>query len=112
MADRYFDVLSAVESTEAVVTVSGDLDLASVPRLDDELAGVLALDGESGPGLERIVVDLSGVDFVDSSGLTALIKANRRAKEGGLGFVLRSPSERVMRTLKLTQLETVLDIER
>ena len=107
MVDRYFDVTSAVGGPEAVVTVSGDLDLATVPRLDDELAGVLAGDH----AVERLVVDLSGVDFVDSSGLTALIKSNRRAKEDGLAFVLRSPSERVMRTLKLTQLETVLDIE-
>lgn len=107
MADRHFEVMSAVGGPEAVVTVSGDLDLATVPRLDTELAGVLAGD----PGVERVVVDLSGVDFVDSSGLTALIKSNRRAKEDGLAFVLRSPSDRVMRTLKLTQLETVLDIE-
>ena len=110
MVDRYFDVTSAVDGHEAVVTVSGDLDLATVPRLDAELGGVLAVDGDA-PSPERVVVDLSAVDFVDSSGLTALIKANRRAKEDGLAFVLRAPSDRVMRTLKLTQLETVLDIE-
>lgn len=110
MVDRYFDVTSAVDGREAVVVVSGDLDLATVPRLDAELGDVLALDGEA-PALERVVVDLSGVDFVDSSGLTALIKTNRRAKDDGLAFVLRAPSARVMRTLELTQLETVLEIE-
>lgn len=96
-----------VDGTDAVVVVTGDLDLATVPRLETALTDAFARDGE----LQRVVVDIAGVEFVDSSGLTALIKANRRAGEESLSFVLRSPSDRVRRTLQLTQLETVLAVE-
>lgn len=107
MVDRYFDCTHAFVGDDAVITASGDLDLASVPTLEASLASAFASDAD----LERIVVDMAGVEFVDSSGLTALIKANRRAKEEGLGFVLRAPSARVVRTLELTQLQAVLDVE-
>jgi ABC-type transporter Mla MlaB component len=50
-----------------VTTISGDLDIAGVPALRDQLLGVLA------PHASRMIIDLSGVTFCDASGLAALV---------------------------------------
>jgi anti-sigma B factor antagonist len=106
MPERPFSTTVCHDGGGAVVGVEGDLDLASVPRLSEALDEALGR-----VGVRRVSVDLSGVDFIDSSGLTSLIKARRRAGDAGVDFVLRSPSERVRRTLELTRLTSVFDVE-
>jgi len=64
-----------------ITAISGDLDIARVPAVREQLLGIL------GPHLSRIVVDLAGVTFCDASGLAVLIGASRRAWL--LGGVLR-----------------------
>ena len=64
-----------------IAAIGGDLDIASVPALREQLREVL------GPDASRMVVDLSGVTFCDASGLAVLIGIRRRA--GLLGGVLR-----------------------
>ena len=64
-----------------VVTIRGELGIAAVPALREQLLVLLA------SGADRIVVDLSRVTFCDSSGLAVLVGAGRRA--GLLGGVLR-----------------------
>jgi anti-anti-sigma factor len=54
-----------IQRRDGKLVVAGDLDLATVPRLDEAIA---SLDGEA-------VIDLSGVEFVDSSGIHALVRA-------------------------------------
>ena len=108
MPDRMFDAELSVERDDAVVRLAGDLDIASVPTLESVLGGAYGRAGD----VRRIVLEMAAVEFIDSSGLTALIKAHRQAVELDLRLVLRRPSERVTRTLQLTQLETVLEVER
>jgi len=95
------------DGADAVVVLRGDLDLATVPRLDAVLATAFGSEGD----VERVVVDMAAVEFIDSSGLTALVKGNRQAADLGLALVIRAPSDRVLRTLQLTQLDTVLVVE-
>lgn len=57
-----------------VVTVRGDLDWLSVPRLDGELIRAWESD------CEAVILDLGGVDFADSSGIGSLVAAHRRAE--------------------------------
>jgi anti-anti-sigma factor len=66
-----------VDPAGAVVTVVGDLDIASAQQFMDRT--FLVLDREPGD----LTVDLNGVAFCDSSGITALIKLRRRCDERG-----------------------------
>lgn len=87
-----------------VVQVSGELDIASAPLLHDH---VLALIGDG----HRIVLELAGVEFMDSSGLEVLLSCHGRAEQAGTGLVLRRPSPRVSRLLELTGLRSHFVIE-
>jgi anti-anti-sigma factor len=58
------------------VEVEGELDVATAPLLDEALKQAEASDAA------RIVIDLGGVSFIDSTGLRALLEANARDAEG------------------------------
>ena len=87
-----------------IAAIGGDLDIASVPALREQLREVL------GPHASRIVVDLSEVTFCDASGLAVLIGIRRRA--GLLGGVLRlaAPAPPVVAVLRLTGLDLQFEI--
>jgi anti-sigma B factor antagonist len=81
-----------------VVRVKGELDAATAPTLQAELADTVE------EGWDRIVIDLTDVPFVDSSGLGALVAVRKRALEQGTEVVLRSPHDRVRMLLDVTGL--------
>ena len=87
-----------------VVTISGELDIASAPVLREQLLGLLR------PGASRIVIDHSGVIFCDASGLAVLVGASRRA--GLLDGVLRlaAPTPLTATVLRLTGLNSRFEI--
>jgi anti-anti-sigma factor len=86
-------------SGECVVRLFGEFDLAGFEEVDRELHG-LQSNRE-----DRVVVDLQGVTFIDSSGLRALLQAWRRSKDEGSEFLLAHPPETVQSLLHLTGLE-------
>ena len=73
------------EGTTAIVAVSGELDLASVPQLRSCLTDLI------GRGEHRMVVDLSGVTFCDSTALGVFVGAHRRVTSGGGKVEFRDP---------------------
>jgi anti-sigma B factor antagonist len=83
-----------------VVAVRGDLDWLSVPSLDSELARAWRL----GDGV--VILDLSGVEFVDSSGVNSLVTAHRRAESEGrrLGIIEGGKIRTLLRRYGLDQL--------
>jgi anti-sigma B factor antagonist len=87
-----------------IVTISGDMDIASVPVLREQLLGLLR------PHASRVVIDLSEVTFCDASGLAMLVGASRRA--GQLGGVLRlaAPTPLVATVLRLTGLDSRFEV--
>ena len=89
---------------QAVVTVRGELDLFTAPRLQ------VALEGACDLGARRLVVDLAKVSFIDSSALGVLIAVGRklRAAEGSLDLVCED--DHVRRVLELTGLACVFGI--
>ena len=87
-----------------MLTVAGELDLASAPALEDELDK--ALDGGAG----RIVVDLRELEFIDSTGLSVLVKAHQRAQESDQEFGLVKGGAQVQRLLSLTGLSDRLTV--
>jgi anti-sigma B factor antagonist len=88
-----------IQDGVAVVTPRGELDVAATPALEDALAGAA---GEA--GLHGIVVDLSELEFMDSSGLRAVVLAEQRLGEQGVRFALVRGGEPVHRVFELTRM--------
>jgi anti-sigma B factor antagonist len=88
------------------VTVSGEIDLYTAPRLHSGLSAVIAkADPES-----RVTVDMSRVDFCDSTGMNVLLTSLRQANERGIGFELAAPRPAVKKILQVTGLDSVFTI--
>jgi anti-sigma B factor antagonist len=68
------------------------------------------LNEELGSGVEKLVMDLSNVDFMDSSGIGLLVSVNTRMRSGGKFFYLYNPSPQVEKTLNLVQLFSFFEI--
>jgi anti-sigma B factor antagonist len=79
-----------------VISVSGELDLASSPALEEELERV------SESGADVVVVDLRELEFMDSTGLSVLVRAHQAAQEHGRRLGLVNGSQQVQRLLALT----------
>ncbi|MEU4247067.1 STAS domain-containing protein [Amycolatopsis sp. NPDC026612] len=90
-----FSVATRPSGTGPVITVEGELDVATAPRLR---AGIAALVLERG---QLLVVDLAGVTFCDSSGISALIAARNVAEAAGAGVALVAVPARLSRTFGL-----------
>lgn len=88
-----------------VIAARGDVDLASSPRLRTELLDSLGGDGRT------VALDLSGVRYMDSSGVATLVEGLRRAGETGAELRLVAPSDQVRKVLEMTRLETVFTID-
>ena len=61
-------------------------------------------------GFKNIILDLSLVQFVDSSGLSALLVGNRLSKDAGGTFVLTNLNTHIQKLVKISQLESILNI--
>jgi anti-sigma B factor antagonist len=85
-----------------VISVAGELDLASSPAFEEELARITASDAK------QIVLDLRELEFMDSTGLSMLVKAQQLAEEAGQRFGLVKGSPQVQRLLALTGIEDLL----
>lgn len=87
----------------AIVTLSGDVDLESSPRVRGALL-------ECVKSRSNVVVDMSAVQYIDSSGVASLVEAFQTARKNGSGFVLASVSEAALRVLELARLDKVFTI--
>jgi anti-sigma B factor antagonist len=88
-----------------IMSLGGEIDLYTAPRLHGELGTVL-----SGDGPVQVVVDMSGVDFCDSTGMNVLLAAHRRAREQGGDLELAAPRPAVRKILQVTGLESVFTV--
>jgi anti-sigma B factor antagonist len=84
------------DGATAVVAVSGELDLASGPELEAQL------DQLNGPETTLVVIDLRRLDFMDSTGLSILVRAHQRLAGEGCEMGLVRGSQQVQRLLDLT----------
>jgi anti-anti-sigma factor len=90
-----FSVVTRTTEAGSVVTVEGELDVATAPRLRAGVAAVVLRPGQ------LLVVDLAGVTFCDSSGISALIAARNVAEAAGAGVALAAVPARLSRTFAL-----------
>jgi anti-sigma B factor antagonist len=85
-----------------VIELNGELDMFTAPLLRDVLLGV------SGDGGNFLAVVMSGVAFLDSSGLGVLIGAAKRANAGGGGLCIAGARDNVLKVLRITGLTRVM----
>lgn len=100
---------ASIELTEVrgvvVATLVGEVDLAVVDRLDAEL------EEAAGPGVRSLVVDLTGVSYLDSAGLHMLFKLAHRRHSSGCATRVAVPPGPVRRVMELTGVEAVLGMD-
>jgi anti-sigma B factor antagonist len=80
------------------------LDSSIAPQLKSEMVTLHA------EGVRNIILDLSEVKYTDSSGLSALLVGNRILQEDNGIFILARLSEHTMKLIKISQLDSVLNI--
>jgi anti-sigma B factor antagonist len=88
---------TTVVGDDVVISLSGEVDLATIPLLHDNLVRALA----HHPG-RRLVVDLDGVTFLDDSGLGVLLGAAGSARQAGGDLTVVCNSDRLRERLDLT----------
>lgn len=99
---RMLDVNAWVDAGRSVVELVGELDMYSAARLRE------VLDHLPKDAQRRVALEMSRLDFLDSSGLGVLIRAMKRAKMLGGGLCLVAVQERVLKTLRITGLLRVM----
>jgi anti-sigma B factor antagonist len=86
-----------------VVSLSGEVDIMRSPDLQASLQD--AINRISGKGV--VVVDLSGVTYMDSSGVATLVRGLQLSRKKGVGLVLCSLQDRVRSIFEIARLDTV-----
>ncbi|HEY5194784.1 MAG TPA: STAS domain-containing protein [Solirubrobacteraceae bacterium] len=99
------EISSALVDGAVRVSLQGEFDLASTRQVEERFAAI----DEQGPA--RVVVDLSGLAFIDSSGLRVLLLADALASEHGYELVLLPGQEPVQRVFEMTGALDVLRFE-
>lgn len=93
-----------IEAGRTVISVSGEVDLHSAPQLRDRLTAALDAHGAA------VVLDLSEVGFLDSTGLGVLVAARARANECGGAIPLVCTQDRILKLFTITGLDNVFDV--
>lgn len=88
------------------ITLAGDLDPATAPQLEEALATVV-----SDQTVGRVVLDLSGLSFLDSSGLRVLVAAREALGSRDADLALKGPTANTRRLLDITGLSEVIEVE-
>ncbi len=91
-----FNVETRDGDQAVVIEVRGELDLASSPALEQELERGAAAQAEV------VIVDLRELEFMDSTGLSVLVRAHQRANDNGQRFGVVKGPQQVQRLLSLT----------
>ena len=88
----------------SVVEVGGEIDVATAPRLREQLITLVNAQRY------RIVVSLEAVDFIDSTGLGVLISGLKRVRTHGGEFALVCTEQRILKVFEITGLLAVFNV--
>lgn len=91
-----------ISPTEGGLSVSGEIDAHTAPRVADAIAA---------SELSDLSIDMSGVEFVDSSGLRVLVEAHQRLESGGGRLRLVGASPAVKRLLEISGVDEYLHVD-
>ena len=99
-----FSVIVSTDGDRALVSLRGELDMSGIDRARQAIEQAESLDKQ------LLVLDLSELEFIDSTGLEVVLRAARRAHDAGRRLVVRRPSRYVRRLLELTAIDQSLDV--
>jgi len=85
------------DSARAVLTISGEIDMATAPEIDDAVA-LIAGRAET----TDVVIDLTDVTFIDSSGIAALLRCRKLMDEAQIGFNVTGTRGMPLTVLEIT----------
>lgn len=88
------------------IALAGDLDPATAPQLEAAIDEAATDDA-----VERVVLDLGGLAFLDSSGLRVFVTAREALRSRGAELALRNPTDNVRRLLDITGLGEIIAVE-
>ena len=97
-----FEVTVSTDDGVRVVAVRGELDLDTMGELNEALAADNGLQATT-------VVDLRGLTFIDSSGVSGVLSAARRARDAGARLVCVPGPPQIRRVFEMTGIDTVLE---
>lgn len=97
--------LESLANGTSVVALRGELDVATIPSLDEALSAAA-----SEPGAPRVLLDLSEVTFVDSTALMRLLAALREIERRGGEMVLACDNPTVLRLFEITRTDETFEI--
>ena len=100
----FFDISVVDKGGWSVVSVSGEVDVATAPRLREEIVKVVS------EGSTRVLVDLESVDFLDSMGLGVLVGALKRVRSHDGEMAIVCTNDRLLRIFEITGLHQVFDL--
>src|SRR5438309_2323045 len=100
------NVSSRSQGDHVTVIATGEIDLYTAPKLQTDLAAII--DGV-GPAA-RVVIDMSGVEFCDSTGMNVLLSCLRQVRERGGELEIASPKPAVRKILQVTGLDSVFTL--
>jgi anti-sigma B factor antagonist len=100
--DDFRATVASLTGSLALVSVSGELDLYTSERLQQ------AIDEATSVGADEVLVDLSGVGFIDSTALGVIVQETKRLEGRGQSLHLVMNDPRTLRVFELTGLDRVL----
>jgi len=99
----FMELITRECNGQVVVALRGELDVAEAASVAAALAQVAAC-------ARQVIVDLEGLEFMDSSGLAALVRARKHARLAGGDLLLAAPQRQVLRVLAITRLTDVFSV--
>lgn len=104
MTEQAFDLAESMAGDIPVVTVAGEVDLATSPLLRERL------DAHLEAGRSSLILDLSGTTFLDSTGLGVLVNVLKRCRQAGGELHLVVVEPRILKLFAITGLQDTFSI--
>ncbi len=95
-----------IDSGVGTISVSGEIDIATAPKLEETIDQVL------GKGVDQLDLDMRNVPFMDSQGIGLAARTLRSMEESGGKFRIINPSRQVEKVLSISGLDNLLEIVR
>ena len=104
MSSAEFRIEVEGNGTSRTVKLHGECDIASAPGLREVLRPLIP------PEVTQLTVDVSGLDFIDSTGLGVIVGALRRLREAGGDLAVSGAKGAVLRVLEVTRLDRAIPL--
>ncbi|MCZ6836287.1 MAG: STAS domain-containing protein [Planctomycetota bacterium] len=98
------EVIKEVVDGTTILKPMGEIDLSRAPSLRNQISEVQS------EGLDKLVIDLSNVPYMDSSGVATLVEAMQIARRGNTKIILCCMQERVLSIFEIARLDMVFTI--